>query len=82
MRMSTSICVIIILQAISDARHTQCFCYFQKTGSLSHNFSVVKTCKICNPPEFKFYVNKSTDKKNSPYGVILILRLFSLLVLY
>ena len=33
----------------------------------------------CNPPDFEFYVNKFINKKHSPYGVMLILKLFSLL---
>ena len=53
--------------------HLKCICtsgfrYFRKTGSPSHNFSVVKKLfKTCNPPDFKFY-----------FGVMLILSLFSL----
>ena len=54
-----------------------CFCYVRKTGSPSHNISVVKTFKKCYPPDFKFYLGK-LDNKISPYGVMLFLSLFSL----
>ena len=30
-----------------------------------------KAFKTFNPPDFKFYPSKLTDKKNSPYGVML-----------
>ena len=54
---------------------TPCFRYFlfRKTGSPSHNFFMVKNFL----PDFKFYLSKLTNKF-SPYGVMLILGLFSL----
>ena len=59
---------------------TQCVHYFKQTESPSHNFSVVKKLfKKCNPPDFEFYLSKLTKKKKiKKYGVMWILRLFSL----
>ena len=46
--------------------------------SPSHTFWMVKTYKKCNPPDFKIYLTKLTNQF-CPYGVTLILGLFSLL---
>ena len=41
-------------------------------------FEWYKTFKKCYPPDFKFYLGKLNNKKNSLYGAMLILCLFSL----
>ena len=52
------------------------FRYFQRTGSPSHNDSMVKYFSKCNPPDLKFYVIKLTYKSIPIYGVILIFSCF------
>ena len=42
----------------------QCFSYFRKTGSPSHNFFVIKkkTFQNCKPSGFNFYLSKLNNK--------------------
>ena len=74
--------VNIYKQSTITTGHLKCmctsFCYFRKTGSPSHNLSVVKSFQKCNCSYFKFYRGKLSNKK-IPYGVMLNLGLFSLL---
>ena len=49
--------------------------------SENHNSIFLSDEKKCNPPgpDFKFYLSMSTINKNFPYGVMLIVRLISLI---
>ena len=73
--------VLVITSSFSSTPHIRstrsgCICYFQKTGSPFHNFSAVKMFLKSYPPDFKFYLTKSINI--FPYGVMLILSMFSL----